>query len=289
MRPEATPRALGVLGRGLVDPAIPVIHADDVGLLRGQAAFETVRVYGGRPFALAEHLDRLRGSAERIGLPVIDMDALAALARTVIDAGGLADCSLRFTYTGGRDGAAEPAVMAAVSSLPAGLEDTRARGISLVSLQLGIDPRLRRDAPWLLAGVKSTSYAVNMAAWAEARRRGADDAVFVAADGSLLEGPVTNVWWRHGDLLRTPGLDLGVLAGVTRAHVIGLAARTGYRVEEGHFPVADMAGADEAFTSSSVREIMPVVAVDGRAVGRGSPGEASARLQAALRRAATGG
>jgi 4-amino-4-deoxychorismate lyase len=289
VRPTSAPLALGVLGRGLVDPSTPLIHADDVGLLRGQAAFETLRVYGGRPFGLREHLDRLRGSAERIGLPPVDMDALAMLTDAVIVAGERPDCSLRFTYTGGRDGEGEPVVMASVTVLPDGLEETRARGISLVSLQLGIDPRLRHDAPWLLAGVKSTSYAVNMAAWAEARRRGADDAVFVAADGSLLEGPVTNIWWRAGGVLRTPSLDLGVLAGVTRAHVIHLAGVAGYGVAEGHFPVADLASADEAFTSSSVREIMPVVALDGRAIGTGRPREAARELQSALRRAATGG
>lgn len=288
MKPGTRPVALAMLGHGIVDPDQAVVHADDVGLLRGQAAFETVRVYGGRPFALEEHVERLTGSAERLGLPPVARTDLSALARQAVQVAGLPDASLRFTYTGGRDGAGVPVVLVAVSELPDELEDTRAQGIAVVSLQLGIDPRLRLGSPWLLTGVKSTSYAVNMAAWAEARRRGADDAVFLAADGSVLEGPVTNLWWRHGDVLATPSLDLGVLAGVTRAHVARLARDEGYRVEEGWFPLEHMASAVEAFTSSSVREIMPVVELDGRPIGDGRPGTASRRLQVALRRLAAG-
>ncbi len=170
-------------------------------------------------------------------------------------------------------------------ALPPELEAIRARGIRAVSLQLGTDPRLRLDAPWLLDGVKSTSYAVNMAAFDEARRRGAEDAVFIAAEGSVLEGPVTNVWWRRAETLYTPSLDLGILAGVTRAHVLRLAHEAGYRVAEGWFPLAEMAAADEAFSSSSVRELMPIVALDDAALGNGRPGEAALGLQAALRRA----
>jgi len=132
--------------------------------------------------------------------------------------------------------------------------------------------------------VKSTSYAVNMAAEAEARRRGADDAVFVDATGTVLEGPTTNVWWRRGRTLVTPSLDLGILAGVTRSAVCDLAADCGYGVEEGHYDLAELAGAEEAFTSSSVRELMPIVELDGRPLPRGPAGD---DLQAALRRAAT--
>jgi 4-amino-4-deoxychorismate lyase len=197
------------------------------------------------------------------------------------------DCTLRLTVTGGRDGDA-PVATVLVGSLPDDLEALRATGISVISLPLGTDPRARRGAPWLLDGVKSTSYAVNMAAYEEAERRGAGDAIFVAADGSVLEGPTTNVWWRHGRTLRTPALDLGILAGVTRAWVLRLAGATGYRTEEGWFPLADLAGADEAFTSSSVRELMPIVRLDGEVLGAGQPGPAAQVLHAALREAAAG-
>ena len=286
MTPTDRPLAVALLGRGIVDPDEPVIHADDRGLLRGLAVFETLRVYRARPFALAEHLDRLGRSAERLGLTVPPRSDLETLAQLALDHAGRPDCSLRFTLTGGRAGETSPVTIAAVLSVPDDLEAIRTDGISLISLQLGIDPRLRQDAPWLLDGVKSTSYAVNMAAWAEARRRGADDAVFIAADGSVLEGPVTNVWWRLGTNLYTPSLDLGVLAGVTRAYMLRLAEAASYTVEEGWFGLERMASADEAFTSSSVREIMPVVTLDGKAIGDGRPGPAAVALQAGLRRAA---
>jgi 4-amino-4-deoxychorismate lyase len=285
MKPVARPLAVGVLGRGVVDPEVPVIHADDAGLLRGLAAFETLRVYDGRPFAMTEHLERLRTSAARMRLPEPDADGLARLAAEVLAEAGIRDCSLRFTMTGGRQGG-QPVAMAVVLPLPQDLEAMREAGIAAVSLQLGTDPRMRRDAPWLLDGVKSTSYAVNMAAFDEARRRGADDAVFLAADGSVLEGPVTNVWWRRERALFTPSLDLGILAGVTRAYVIRIAHELGYTVAEGWFPLADMASADEVFSSSSVRELMPIVRLDGVDVAGGHPGEAAQALQAGLRHAA---
>jgi branched-subunit amino acid aminotransferase/4-amino-4-deoxychorismate lyase len=105
----------------------------------------------------------------------------------------------------------------------------------------------------------------------------------VDAAGIVLEGPTTNIWWRNGDTLSTPSLDLGILAGVTRATVLELAQAAGYAIAEGHFALAELAAADEAFTSSSVREVMPVTELDGRPI---APGAATAALQAALRRAA---
>jgi len=96
----------------------------------------------------------------------------------------------------------------------------------------------------------------------------------------VLEGPVTNVWWRVGSTLYTPSLDLGILAGVTRAVMIEAAPAAGYEIAEGAYPLADALGAEEAFTTSSVREVMPVVELDGRAFERGP---AAAALQQALR------
>ncbi len=285
MKPAARPLALAILGRGIVDPGEPVIHADDRGLLRGLAAFETLRVYAGRPFAMAEHLERLARSASRLHLEVPDTAAVEHAAMQAIAAGGQPDCTLRLTVTGGREGG-HAVTLALVGALPADLDQLRATGIAAISLSLGTDPRARQDAPWLLTGVKSTSYAVNMAAHEEAERRGAGDAIFLAADGTVLEGPTTNVWWRHGRTLHTPALDLGILAGVTRAWVLRLAAEAGYETAEGWYPLAHLADAEEAFTSSSVRELMPIVWLDGAAVGEGRPGDAARALHAALRRVA---
>jgi 4-amino-4-deoxychorismate lyase len=277
--------ALAVGGRGLVDPDEPVLHADDEAFLRSRAAFETARVYGGRPFKLNEHLARLAGSAARVEIGRIDRPELERLARLALEAAAAPEAVLRLFVTPGRDGAGQPTQIAMVSTLPEGLDELRARGIELVSIPLGVDPSLRASSPWLLGGVKSTSYAVNMAAEAEARRRGADDAVFLAADDIVLEGPVTNVWWRLDNVLYTPALELGILAGVTRATLMEEAAAAGYEVREGVFPLEHMASAEEAFTSSSVRELMPVVALDGKQLGGGAPGPAARELQDALRQA----
>jgi 4-amino-4-deoxychorismate lyase len=278
--------ALAVGGRGLVDPGEPVLHADDEAFLRGRAAFETVRVYGGRPFRLDDHLERLAGSAERLALPDGEAGRFRQLVEEALAAAAEPDAVLRLYLTPGREGEGRATALAMVSTLPPDLEARRARGMRAITAPLGLDPGLRADAPWLLGGVKSTSYAVNMAAEAEARRRGADDAVFLATGRIVLEGPVTNVWWRVGRELYTPALELGILAGVTRAVLLEEAAGLGYGVREGAFPVEQLAAAEEAFTSSSVREVMPVVALDGEPVGDGRPGPAADELQAALRRAA---
>ncbi|MGH3011787.1 MAG: aminotransferase class IV [Gaiellaceae bacterium] len=278
--------ALAVGGRGLVDPSEPVLHADDEAFLRGRAAFETIRVYDGRPFRLEDHLERLAASAERLGLPPVELVAFRGLVREVVEASGEGAAILRLYVTPGREGAGYPTALAMVSTLPPDLEERRARGQRMITIQLGIEPAVRADAPWLLGGVKSTSYAVNMAAEAEARRRNADDAVFLANGRIVLEGPVTNVWWRNGEELFTPSLELGILAGVTRATLLTCAAELGYAVTEGVFPVEDLAGAEEAFTSSSIREVMPAIELDERPIGNGRPGPATTRLQAALRQAA---
>jgi 4-amino-4-deoxychorismate lyase len=279
--------ALAVGGRGLVDPAEPVLHADDEAFLRGRAAFETIRVYGRRPFRLDQHLERLTASAERLGLPPVDLAAFRGIAREALDASSQPDAVLRLYVTPGREGGAYPTALAMVSSLPHDLEERRTRGLRMISVQLGIEPGVRAGAPWLLGGVKSTSYAVNMAAELEARRREADDAIFLANGGIVLEGPVTNVWWRKDRDLFTPGLELGILAGVTRATLLEHAVELGYRTHEGAYPVEELAGADEAFTTSSIREVMPAVALDEHPVGDGRPGPAAGELQAALRHAAT--
>jgi len=273
--------ALAVGGLGVVDPAAPVLRADDEGVLRGRAVFETLRVYGGRPFRLVEHLNRLARSASRIGLQPPSRGEFEGLAAATLEHAGEPDAVLRLLWTAGPEGG-EPVALALVSTVPDHLESLRARGIRVVAL-LGA----RADSPWLLGGVKSTSYAANIAAEAEARRRGADDAVFADAGGVLLEGPVTNIWWRVGGTLYTPALELGILAGVTRAVVLEEAADADFAVAEGTYRLPALAAADEAFTSSSVREILPVVSVDGNSVGDGRPGTAALALQAALRRVAT--
>lgn len=269
--------AVAVSGRGLVDPAEPVLVADDEGFTRGRAAFETMRVYDGRPFRLAQHLCRLAASAERIGLEKPDIDELERLAALALAHAAAPEAVLRLYWTPGPPGGDHRAVVL-VGTIPGWIEDARNRGQTLVSL---LHPR--RSAPWLLPATKSTSYAVNIAAEAEAKVRGADDAVFVDAEGIVLEGPVTNVWWRESDVLLTPSLDLGILAGETRAALLEFARDLGLAVHEAVCPLERLAVADEVFTSSSVREVIPVVELDGRRIERGT---AAPALQEALRVAA---
>ena len=279
----------------------PALDPLDLALVRGDAVFEALRVYAGRPFRLDAHLDRLARSAEAIDLPLPgDLEDLAT--RAVAAAGG-GDAVLRLICTRGREGSGEgappapvdrmgsgegaPAAFAICTDIPGSLEEERRRGLRLVLLTTATDPLVRAASPWLLPGVKTISYAVNMAAQRAARAGGADDAVLVGLGGELLEAPTANLWWRTGHTLHTPSLDLGVLAGITRTVLRELAPGLGLKVLEGVFTAEDLAAADEAFLSSSTREIMPVVEVDGAPVADARPGPAAADLQSALRRLAT--
>jgi branched-subunit amino acid aminotransferase/4-amino-4-deoxychorismate lyase len=165
--------------------------------------------------------------------------------------------------------------VATAAPIPSGIEELRARGLRMHVVETGLPAAL-------VAGAKATSYALALAALREAERNGRDDALFVA-DGIVLEAPMSNIWWRHGDVLSTPTTGRGVLPGVTRAVTWELAQEAGLEVSEDRYPLTDLADADEVFTTSSVREVMPVVSIDDAPVGDGRPGPVAARLQDALR------
>jgi 4-amino-4-deoxychorismate lyase len=280
----STPLALAVLGRGVVDPATPLLRADDEAVLRGRAAFETLRVYAGVPFRVDLHLRRLAESARVLELPAPDTDALAALAAAALASLDRPDAVLRVVWTPG-SGDGDSIGFVLVTPVPGGFDEMRERGIELASLQLAIGAATFNESPWLLPGVKSTSYAVNMAAQAEARRRGATDALFLSLEGIALECPTSNVWFVEDGVLHTPALDLGILAGVTRETLIAAARDAGIETAEGAYERDRLARAAEVFTSSSVREVMPVVRLDGEPIGDGRPGAVAAQMQAALRAA----
>ena len=257
--------AVAVAGRGLVDPREPVFAADDEALLRGRSVFETARVYGGRPFLLDEHLARLARSAERVRLAPPDAAECVRLAELVIGACGESNLGFRLYWTG-------RTLVATASSIDPELENLRARGVRLAVV------------PWstgVLASAKSTSYAENMAAQDAAIAAGADDALLVATDGTVLEAPTANVWWRESERLLTPTLDLPILAGVTRALLLKLAEQ---ETVEGVFLLDRLLEADEVFVCASIREVMPVASVDGKAFRLGP---VARELQQALRRRAT--
>jgi 4-amino-4-deoxychorismate lyase len=251
--------AVAVRGRGLVPPAEPVFAADDEALLRGSAAFETLRVYDGRPFLLDRHLARLAYSASALGIPPVD--GATELVELVVRA-AVPDHVLRLFRS-------SHALVATAAALPPGLDDLRARGLALRTFE--------REPPPLLAGVKSTSYAPAFAARREAEDLGADDALFVSK-GRVLECATANIWWVSNGRLHTPADGDGVLPGVTRAFILELE-----EVAIETVGVEALLGADEAFTTSSIREVMPVVSIDGVPIGDGRTGPAAARLQASLR------
>jgi 4-amino-4-deoxychorismate lyase len=280
------PRVLAVVaaGPGVAPGVTPGLSPLDLALLRGEAAFETMRVYRGRPFRLGAHLVRLAHSAA--SLEVTLPGGLEELAQRALDAARAEDAVLRIICTRGSETDLVATAFAIVTEVPPEYEEQRRGGIRVALLTMAVDPLIRTASPWLLPGVKTTSYAVNMAAQRAAQSAGADDAVFIGLGGELLEAPTSNLWWRVGRTLCTPSLELGILAGVTRAALLELAAPNGYRVVEGVFTKEDLGEAEEAFLSSSTREVMPVVAVDGQLVGDGWPGAAAAALQAGLRRMA---
>jgi 4-amino-4-deoxychorismate lyase len=279
--------AVLALGPGVAAGARPALDPLDLALLRGEAVFEALRVYGGRPFRLQAHLDRLAASAAAVDLPL--PAGLEELAGRAAAAAGGGDAVLRLICTRGPDvpGEGGPAAFAICTDVPGSFEEERRRGLRLVLLTTATDPLLRAASPWLLAGVKTISYALNLATHRTARARGADDAVLVGLGGELLEAPTANLWWRTGHTLHTPSLELGILAGITRTVVGELAPGLGLKVLDGVFTAEALTAADEAFLSSSTREIMPVVEVDGAPIADGRPGPAAAALQAALRRLAT--
>jgi branched-subunit amino acid aminotransferase/4-amino-4-deoxychorismate lyase len=258
--------AVAVAGRGLVDPAEPVFGAGDDALLRGRAVFETLRVYGGRPFLLDAHLERLGASAARMRLPAPDPSACRELATLVVNAAGETELALRFYWTG-------TTLVSTCGAIDPNLEALRARGLKLSVVQASRGAHSR---------AKSTSYAENMSAQDDAIDLGADDALLVGEDGIVLEAPTANIWWRTGDRLFTPSLELPILAGVTRALMLELSRDP---VDEGSYPLEHLLAADEAFLTSSIREVMPV-----RGIGEKEfvPGPAAAALQAALRERAVG-
>jgi 4-amino-4-deoxychorismate lyase len=249
--------AVAVQGVGLVDPAQPVFRADDEAVLRGAVAFETLRSYGGRPFLLDRHLARFSGSLDALALPPAHgVEELLALAGSAAPP----DNVLRLYRS-------SLTLVATAAPLPENLEQLRARGLALRTVDAG-------SPSGLIAHAKATSYAAAFAATRYAIAEGDDDALLVS-NGRVLDAPTANVWARFGDELCTPPLGAGVLPGVTRSFLLELVD-----AKERDITVEELYAADELFITSSVREVMPVTSIDGRAV---PAGPMAARLQADLR------
>jgi branched-chain amino acid aminotransferase len=222
------------------------IPATDEGLLRGDGVFEVLRLYGGRPFALADHLERMAGSAANLRLEA-DLDSLREDVDALLSQAGAVDGLLRLVLTrGGRR-------LAFVEPLPQLPEAVRLGYVTYAPTRV-------------LDSIKSLSYAANMLCTRLARERGFDEALLVTPHGRVLEGPTSSFFWVRDGVVRTPPLSDHILASITRARVIEAVGA----VEE---PCTreDAEGADEAFLASTVREVMAVSAVEDTALEAGGP------------------
>jgi branched-chain amino acid aminotransferase len=228
----------------------------DHGLLVGDGVFETFRVIDGEPFAITRHMQRLAASAATVGIEPPSSQVLTAAIAELIAHSGLSQARLRLTVTSGPGplGSARgsgPATAVLAISPNGGWPEAAA--VSVVPW-----PRNERGA---LAGVKSTSYAENAVALARAHAAGASEAIFANTVGNLCEGTGSNIFVGIGGRLVTPPLSAGCLAGVTRA----LLLETKHAVEE-DLPIETLSRADEAFLTSSTRNVHPISEVDGIAL-----------------------
>jgi branched-chain amino acid aminotransferase len=233
----SAPELTSVDGK-ITETAEALVPANDDGLLRGDGVFEVIRLYGGRPFALGEHLDRLGRSAALIELE-LPRTELEGEIEALLERFGDHDAQLRLVVTrGGRR-------LAFTENFPA-----HGESVSLASVEYS--PTI------ILTGVKSLSYAANMQATRLAKGKGADEALLVRPDGIVLEAPTSTLFWASGGTLHTPSIASGILVSITRDRIMGELD-----VTEGEYTLDDVLGADEAFLASTVREVQPVSSIDG--------------------------
>jgi branched-chain amino acid aminotransferase len=245
----------------------------DHGLLTGDGVFETLIVYGGKPFAVRRHLERLAVSCRGLGLAVPDPALVRDAMAQVVMANGLDRARLRVTVTGGDSplgsdrGAGGPTVVVAGGPLT---EWPATADVVVVPWT--------RNEKGALSGLKTTSYGENVVALAHAKARAASESIFANTVGQLCEGTGSNVFVAIRGRLVTPPLSSGCLAGVTRALVLETVGAA-----EEDLPLAALAGADEAFLTSTTREVQPIRAVDGRALPA-APGPLTAAAADAFKR-----
>lgn len=264
------------VGGRVLDVDAARVSPFDHGLLVGDGVFETLRVYDGVPFAWTRHAERLNRSAAGLGLVVPAIDELRTAAEAVIAANGVHEGRLRITVTGGpaplgseRADVPPTWIVAATPMEP---------WPPTVDVVVAPWPRNERGA---VAGLKTTSYAENVRALTFAQDRGAGEALFTNTRGELCEATGSNVFVVRDGMLATPPPDSGCLLGVTRVLLLDLAARSGIAHREKALPVDAVGEADEAFLTSSTREVHPIAHVDGVALPV-APGPVTTQLAIAF-------
>lgn len=271
----------------------------DRGFLYGDSVFETIRTYAGKCFALGEHMARLERSAALVAIPMpISADALAAEIVAAVSA----------TQSPGGPGGPSPAAPAAPAERyvrvmlsrgmgPLGLDPSAAVAPLRVILVEPLEtpaPALYRDGVAVITvrteraadaahGAKVGNYLASLLALRAARAAGAHEALVLDARGRIIEGTTSNVFLVQGGALVTPPEEAGILAGITRAHLFDVARSEGIPVRLASFTPEELASADEAFLSSSIREVLSIVRIDGRAIGAGIPGRVTRALHVAFR------
>ena len=257
------------------------ISVFDRGFLYGDSVYETIGTAYGRLFALSDHLTRLERSAQRIGLRVPPRAAVeAAIAQTVAAAGN-DESRVRVILSRGAgkldlDPASVDDTQLVVIVFPLGAPTPAMyeKGVSVAIVSV------HRNSPLAIdPAVKSGNYLNNVLALGEARRRlGAYEAMLCAADGTIAEGSTSNVFVVYRGEVRTPGLDVGILDGITRSKVLELCRANAIPLRETRLTPAELRGADEVFITSATRGVLPVTTVDGAGVANGVPGPITRRL-----------
>ena len=253
----------------------------DRGFLYGDSVYETLRVYGGVPFAFDAHLERLYGSGRRVSFELpFSGETIRAAAKDTIAASELSDAYMRIIVTRGAGPmgldpalAVDPVLLVLVLPLPPLPAEMYSRGrtAALVSVtrnfKMAIDPQ-----------AKTGNYMNNVLAAGDARRRSADEAIMLDHQGHVAEGSSANVFAWRGGAWHTPPLEVGILGGITRRTVLDVCARHGIPAVETVMWPDELRAADEVFLCSSVRELLPIVELDGQPVGTGRPGPQTTRL-----------
>ena len=276
------PGVVVTLDGELHDPQTPLLHADDLAAVRGDGIFETLLIRGGRPCLLEAHLARLTQSAKMTDLPAPDLRAWRAAVEVAArhwtaerDGEGV----LRLVYGRGRESGSAPTAYATVGALPDRVAAARRDGVAAVTLDRGLAAEGTADLPWLLAGAKTLSYAVNMAALRHAERQGAGDVVFVSSDGYILEGPRSTVviatelgdGTHRGE--RSDGRRLGlltpppwypILRGTTQQALFQVARDKGYDCDIRALRPADLFAAQGVWLVSSITLAARVHTLDGK-------------------------
>lgn len=255
----------------LHDPSAPLLFADDLAAVRGDGIFETLLVRDGRPCLLEAHLARLTQSARMTDLPAPDLPrwraAVAAGVQRWIADGGQ-EGVLRLVYSRGRESGSPPTAYATIGQLAARVADARRNGVAALTLARGLPADGAPDMPWLLAGAKTLSYAVNMAALRHAERHGAGDVIFVSSDGYILEGPRSTVVIATeldgNPALLTPPPWYPILRGTTQQALFEVARNKGYDCDYRALRPADLIAAQGVWLISSITLAARVHTLDGK-------------------------